>query len=210
MKKAFTCRSRLINHCLAKMKIIISPHLALLLAMLMCVSAYAQNTGSVQWNRSGTRKRAQLTTSGVSVTIKGTTYGVNTDVSGKFSLNADKGATLVFSFVGYAKKEVVVGDETTNVSLSQATSNLNEVVVVGYGEQKKLSLTTAVSSVQSKDIITTKNENVENMLNGKVAGLQVMQNTAEPGDFNNNISIRGYGTNPLVVIDVTLRCLISA
>jgi len=199
MKKSFTCRSRLIDLCLAKMKIMISPHLALLLALLMSVSVYAQNAGKVQGTVLDEKGE---TLPGVSVKLKGTPTGTVTDLSGKFTINVSQGQTLVFSYVGYTTKEVVLKDlSAISVGLEPASSSLNEVVVVGYGSQKKLSLTTAVSSVVSKEIVTTKNENVENMLTGKVAGLQVMQNTSEPGDFNNNISIRGYGNNPLVVID---------
>jgi len=199
MKKSFTCRSRLIDLCLAKMKIIISPHLALLLALLMSVSVYAQNAGKVQGTVLDEKGE---TLPGVSVKLKGTPTGTVTDLNGKFTINASQGQTLVFSYVGYTTKEVVLKDlSAISVGLEPASSSLSEVVVVGYGSQKKLSLTTAVSSVVSKEIVTTKNENVENMLTGKVAGLQVMQNTSEPGDFNNNISIRGYGNNPLIVVD---------
>lgn len=198
MKKSFTCRSRLIDLCLAKMKITISPHLALLLALLLSVSAYAQNAGKVQ----GTvLDEKGGTLPGVSVKLKGTATGTVTDLNGKFSINASQGQTLVFTYVGYSAKELVLKDlSAISVSLEPASSSLNEVVVVGYGTQKKVSLTSAVTSISSKDIVTTKNENVENMLTGKVAGLQVVQNTSEPGDFANNISIRGMG-NPLIVID---------
>lgn len=138
---------------------------------------------------------------GVSVIVKGTGSGTVTDGNGNFIVSADKGDTLLFSFISYTRKEVVVNDQKTiMVRLSSASSNLNEIVVVGYGTQKKESLTSAISSVAGKEIVTTKNENVENMLTGKVAGLQILQNTAEPGDFANNISIRGMG-NPLIVVD---------
>jgi len=165
---------------------------------MFSVAAFAQN-GKIH----GTvLDENGATLPGVSIKISGTNSGTISDVNGKFSINANKGTKLVFSFVGYVNKEVTVGDQTEiNVSMTLSSSNLNEVVVVGYGTQKKLSLTTAVTSINNAEIVTTKNENVENMLTGKVAGLQVMQNTAEPGDYNNNISIRGYGNNPLIVID---------
>lgn len=198
MKKSFTCRSRLTDLCLAKIKILISPPLALLLALCLSVSAYAQ-TGKVQ----GTvLDEKGGTLPGVSVKLKGTEQGTVTDMNGKFSLNASAGQTLVFTYVGYTVQQVTLKDlSPITIILAPNASALNEVVVVGYGSQKKLSLTTAVTSVTSKEIVTTKNENVENMLTGKVAGLQVMQNTSEPGDFNNNISIRGFGNNPLIVVD---------
>jgi len=198
MKKSFTCRSRLTDLCLAKIKILISPPLALLLALCLSVSAYAQSgkvQGTVLDEKGGTLP-------GVSVKLKGTEQGTVTDVNGKFSLNASAGQTLTFTYVGYAVQQVTLKDlSPITITLTPNASALNEVVVVGYGSQKKLSLTTAVTSVTSREIVTTKNENVENMLTGKVAGLQVMQNTSEPGDFNNNISIRGFGNNPLIVVD---------
>ena len=108
---------------------------------------------------------------------------------------------LTFSFVGYQDQQVTVADSTTiNVHLVSAASNLSDVVVVGYGTQKKATLTGAVSSVTAKEIVTTKNENLENSLTGKIPGLRVVQNSSEPGSFNNSIDIRNYG-NPLVVID---------
>ena len=199
MKKIFTCCGRLISLCPAKLKVIRSPHLFLLMCLLLLPAfIFAQGVNKIQ----GTvldEKGESLP--GVSVMLKGTTFGTTTDVYGKFSISATKGTILVFSFVSYTTKEVVVGDEQTiAVKMIPSSSNLDEVVVVGYGTQKKVSLTSAVTSVNAADIVTTKNENVENMLTGKVAGLQVVQNTAEPGDFANNISIRGMG-NPLIVVD---------
>src|SRR5438067_675493 len=104
MKKFFTCRSRLIDLCLAKMKIIISPHLALLLALLMSVSVYAQNAGKVQGTVLDEKGE---TLPGVSVKLKGTPTGTVTDLNGKFTINAGQGQTLIFSYVGYTTKEVV-------------------------------------------------------------------------------------------------------
>lgn len=183
----------------AKLKNILSPHLALLIGIIMLsLAAVAQR---VKLQGTVMDENGQPLP-GVSVLIKGTNFGTTTDMAGKFAINADPGATLVFSFVSYATQEKVVGTQRIfTIRMQPSSSNLNEVVVVGYGTQKKLSLTTAVSTVSSREIVTTKNENVENMLTGKVAGLQVMQNTAEPGDFNNNISIRSFGNNPLIVID---------
>jgi len=167
--------------------------------MLMSASSVFAQGGKVKGTVVDERGE---TLPGVSVTIKGTNYGTTTDVGGQFSINADKGATLVFSFLSYKTKEIIVGDEKTlKIALTPVSSNLDEVVVVGYGTQKKLSLTTAVSSIASKEIETTKNENVENMLTGKIAGLQIVQNTSEPGQFDNSISIRAYGGNPLIVVD---------
>lgn len=138
---------------------------------------------------------------GVNVLLKGTNGGTSTDDEGKFSLNAQIGQTIVFSYVGFKSQEVVIEDNNPlTVTLEISASTLDEVVMVGYGAKKKVSLTSAVSSVESDEIVTTKNENVQNMLTGKIAGLRVIQNSSEPGAFNNSIDIRGLG-NPLVVID---------
>ena len=123
------------------------------------------------------------------------------DGSGNFTLKVPEKSTLQISYIGYVTKEVVVTNQATiNISLAPSTSELSEVVVVGYGTQKKVSLTNSVSSVTSSEIVTTKNENVQNMLTGKVSGLRVVQNSAEPGSFDNSFDIRGLGS-PLVIID---------
>src|ERR1700742_2429710 len=142
MKKFFTCRSRLISFCPAKIKIVFSPHLIpLLLGMLISVSVFAQNPGKIQGTVHDERGE---TLPGVSVMLKGTGTGTTTDVNGEFSINANPGQTLTFTFVGYASKEVVIKDSNSlTIGLIPSSSSLNEVVVVGYGEQKKLSLTTA-------------------------------------------------------------------
>ncbi|HEX5553784.1 MAG TPA: TonB-dependent receptor [Chitinophagaceae bacterium] len=138
---------------------------------------------------------------GVTVKIKGTNRGTVTGAKGTFTLAAPGNATLEVSYIGYETQDIAMGNKVeVSVQLKSSSTGLNQVVVVGYGTQKKVSLTNAVSSIDNQQIVTTKNENVENMLTGKIAGMQVVQNTAEPGDFANNISIRGMG-NPLIVVD---------
>ncbi|MFI5158998.1 MAG: SusC/RagA family TonB-linked outer membrane protein [Sphingobacteriales bacterium] len=199
MKKFFTSYGRLVTLWSAKLKIIRSPQLVLLACLLIFSTSVFAQGGKIQGTVLDEKGDSMP---GVSIVIKGTNYGTVTDVAGNFSINADKGATLIFSFVSYNKKEVIVGGQKTlTVKLTPSSSNLDEVVVVGYGTQKKATLTTAVSSINNSDIVTTKNENVENMLTGKIAGLQVVQNTSEPGQFDNSIHIRSYGNNPLIVID---------
>jgi TonB-linked SusC/RagA family outer membrane protein len=172
--------------------------LVLLMGLLMSLYAYPQSAARVQ----GTVTDEKGTTlPGVSIAIKGTTTGTLTDAGGHYNISVSAGQTLVFSMVGYNTVEVAVNNQTTiNAKLMPATSALNEVVVVGYGQQKRLSLTSAVSSVSASDIVTTKNENLLNTLAGKVPGLRIVQNTAEPGAFANNYDIRGMGS-PLIVID---------
>lgn len=139
---------------------------------------------------------------GVSITIKGTSQGTTTDKDGRYSIQVPNGdAVLVFSFIGFLAQEITVDARTViDVALTTDIQQLSEVVVVGYGTQKKETLTGAVSAVTNEEIVTTRNENVQNMLTGKVPGLRVRQNSSEPGQFNSSIDIRGFG-NPLVVVD---------
>ena len=136
-----------------------------------------------------------------SVQVKETNTGTASDDSGRFSITANVGQTLVVSAIGYLTQETKIGKSSSiTITLLAGTSKLDEVVVVGYGTQKKGSLTSAVSSISAQDIVTTKNESILNTLTGKVPGLRVVQNTSEPGSFNNSYDIRGMG-NPLIVID---------
>lgn len=127
--------------------------------------------------------------------------GAVTDVNGAFSLDAPEGATLEVTYIGYVKSKFkVTGKPSYRIVMKEDIGKLNEVVVVGYGTQKKVNLTGAVSSVTSEQLETTKNQNVQNMLTGKVPGVRVIQKTSEPGEFNNEFDIRGFGS-PLIVVD---------
>lgn len=139
---------------------------------------------------------------GVSVSIKGTTQGTTTDADGKYALQVPgEDAVLVYSFIGFLPQEIVVSTKSViDVALVPDIQQLGEVVVVAYGTQKKVTLTGAVSQVSNQEIVSTKNENVQNMLTGKIPGLRVRQNSSEPGQFNSSIDIRGFGA-PLVVVD---------
>lgn len=138
---------------------------------------------------------------GANVMVKGSTNGTVTDIDGNYSLDVTTGSTLSISYIGYLTKELPLGNQSViNVILTEDTQALDEVVVVGYGTQKKVTLTGAVSAIKSDDIITTKNENAQNMLTGKVPGVRVVQKSSEPGSFNNTFDIRGMG-NPLIIID---------
>ncbi|WP_418991092.1 SusC/RagA family TonB-linked outer membrane protein [Alistipes sp.] len=139
---------------------------------------------------------------GATVVDTATRNGTATDASGRFALEAAPGAVLKVTFIGYADEEVRVVQSKIRyeVVLSDEGLAIEELVVVGYGSQKKATLTGAVSAISNDEIITTKNENLQNMLTGKVAGLRVRQNSSEPGTFNTSMDIRGFGA-PLIVID---------
>lgn len=138
---------------------------------------------------------------GASVMVKGSRTGVATDMDGKYEIQAASDAVLEFSFLGFATKyESVGGRNVVNVVMTADNTWLESVVVVGYGTQKRGSLTGAVSGVDGDNMIKTRNENPQNMLTGRVPGVRVWQKSAEPGTYNNSMDIRGLG-EPLIVID---------
>ncbi|MDR1153184.1 MAG: TonB-dependent receptor [Bacteroidales bacterium] len=139
---------------------------------------------------------------GVNVVIKGSASGVVSNTDGRFSIQAPgEDAVLMFSFVGYATQEITVGSQRSlKVTLAEDTRQIDEVVVMGYGTQKKATLTGSVVTINNEQLIATKNANMQNMLTGKLPGLRVIQKTSEPGQFTNQFDIRGFGT-PLFVVD---------
>lgn len=138
---------------------------------------------------------------GASVKVKGQNITTVTDIDGKYSLTVARGSVLVCTYVGFVTTEQTAnGNRSVDFVLDEQNRSLNELVVIGYGSQKKQSLTGAISAISSDDIVTTKNENVQNMLTGKIPGVRVVQNTAEPGEFNKSFDIRGMGS-PLIIID---------
>lgn len=142
---------------------------------------------------------------GASVSIKGTSNGTSTDFDGKYTINVSSGATLVFSYVGYDSKEVAVGNQSMiNVTLD-ADNKLDEIVVIGYGTQRKSDLTGAVSTVSAKDVADLPVSRVDQALQGRAAGVQITQTSGAPG-AGTSIRVRGgnsiNGSNqPLWVID---------
>lgn len=138
---------------------------------------------------------------GATIRIEGgaATRGTTSDADGKFSLQASPNEKLRISFIGYSD-QVVKANGNVRVTLQEDTKLMDEVVVVGYGTQKKATLTGAVSAIDNKEMTVTKNENVVNMLSGKVPGLRITQLSAQPGAADNKIDIRGMGT-PLIVVD---------
>jgi len=140
---------------------------------------------------------------GAIVKIKGSSGGASTDANGQFTISAPPNSLLTISYIGFAQKDVQVSNanfNNLNVILTEERLDLDEVVVVGYGTQKKATLTGAVSSISSEELNTTKTSNVQNMMTGKLPGVRVVQKTSEPGDFSNEFDIRGFGS-PLVVVD---------
>ena len=170
---------------------------AILMMMLVSPSLLAQNTeitGKIIDNN-----REPL--AGATVVVKGTTVVATAGADGEYKILAPQGSVLVFSFVGYVSREESLNGRTRiEVSMTPDATILDDVVVVAYGSQRKVTLTGAVSGVKGTEMRQTKNENPQNMLTGRIAGVRVWQKSAEPGTFNNNFDIRGLGA-PLVIID---------
>ncbi|WP_133273887.1 SusC/RagA family TonB-linked outer membrane protein [Hymenobacter radiodurans] len=180
--------------------------LLIFLALVASLSAHAQ-TRQVAGTVLSAVDKAPLP--GVSVVVKGTTTGTSTDPEGRFSLSVptESSPVLVFSFIGFESTEVSVGGNSTvgSVQLKEKTTELNDVVVVGYGTQRKQDVTGAVASISAEQVAETPITRPEQILQGRVSGVQVTQTNSEPGG---SVSIRIRGTNsinsgnePLFVID---------
>ena len=173
----------------------------LMMLVLCCGTVFAQGitiTGTI------TDAKTSESLPGASVVLKGTTQGTISDMDGKYSISATPGATLVISYIGYDTKEVKVGNQNViNVTLSEDSQSIDEVVIVG-ASMKKSDLTGAISHVDAKVLeerpVTTVNE----ALQGRVAGVLITKGT-RPGD-DSSIKIRGVntinsGSDPIYVVD---------
>lgn len=144
---------------------------------------------------------------GVNVIVKGTSRGTITDIDGKYSLSAATDDVLVFSFIGYHTQEIPVGNRTTiSVVLVEDVTSLEEVVVVGYGQQTKQSLVGAIQQVDNEDLKKTMgNSNLAQALTGRLPGVTTIISTGEPGNDDPKIFIRGQSTwnnsQPLILVD---------
>ncbi len=142
---------------------------------------------------------------GASVVEKGTTNGTTTDLEGSYQISVPSNATFVISFVGYNSiTEAVAGRSSITVQMQPQTQDLNEVVVVGYGTQKKSVVTGAISSVKAKDIEGLPVNRIEQTLQGRTSGVIVTQNTGSPGS-GASVRVRGItsfnNNDPLWVVD---------
>jgi TonB-linked SusC/RagA family outer membrane protein len=153
---------------------------------------------------------------GVTVLLKGTNTTAVTDINGNYKITVpDNKGTLVFSFIGFESSEVVLGENNViNVQLNGSNQNLNEVVVVGYGTQRKTSLTSSVSTVKGAELVKAPVPNITSSLAGRVAGISARPNGGVPGQDDPDIHVRGIGTignnsGALIVIDGIVRPNIS-
>lgn len=149
-----------------------------------------------------------LPIAGANVVVKGTTTGTMTDMDGKFNLDVPANAVLQISYIGYITHEVPVGQKSVfNIAMKEDSQALDEVVVVGYGTQKKVNLTGAVSAVTGEEIAKRPVANAAVLLQGQIPGLRVNQGTGQPGAENASFRVRGQGTfssagsDPLILIN---------
>ena len=141
---------------------------------------------------------------GVSIVEKGAMNATTTDLDGKYTISVDQGATVVYSHIGYLTQEIVASSSVINVTLEEEIVALDETVVIGYGIQKKSSVTGAISQVKSEDMVNRTITRPEQALQGKTAGVQIVQGSAAPGSAP-QVRIRGISSNgsnePLYVVD---------
>lgn len=138
---------------------------------------------------------------GANIIEVGTTNGTVTDIDGNFTLQVENDATIQVSYIGYLEQIISVSDQSNfNLILIEDTQALEEVVVVGYGVQRRASVTGSVASIQASDITSAKTASVTNALAGKLPGLRAVQRSGAPGDDAASIDIRGYG-NALIIVD---------
>lgn len=177
--------------------------------LLLCFNqSYGQST-PIKVNGTVTDNKNGSPLIGVSVEVKGTNHGTVTDAQGHYELVTSPDSTLVFSYIGYQAKEVLVnGRETINVTLSASNTGLNAVVVIGYGTQKKANVLGAISSINSKEIENIPTSNLSNVLAGRLSGTYVESNTGTPG-IGSSIRIRAQTSwnaqPPVYVIDGVVR-----
>ncbi|MBR5905877.1 MAG: TonB-dependent receptor [Bacteroidales bacterium] len=140
---------------------------------------------------------------GVAVIQQGTVNGTATDIDGNFQITVPEGSILEFSSIGFVTANIKAAPKM-KVALVEDSELLNETVVVGYGVQKRESLTGAITQIRSEDIAATKTVDAVNALQGKIPGLLINQNNGKPGAFASDINLRGYGA-PMVVVDGVVR-----
>jgi TonB-linked SusC/RagA family outer membrane protein len=177
-----------------------------LLSFIVLLFSFQLHAQNVTVKGKVTSKTSNEVLPGATVAVKGGLQATQTDASGNYVLTVPAGATLVFSNIGMEDQEIplVSGTSVYNVQLGIKSGSLNEVVVVGYGTQRRATLTGAISSVKARDLENVPNGRVEQALQGRVSGVTILQNSGQPGS-SSTIRVRGITTfnnnNPLWVVD---------
>lgn len=186
---------------------------SVLLFALLSLSSYAQNAGGGKTIKGTVIDNTGVGLPGVNVNENGTKNGVVTDFDGAFTISVKEGSVLTFSFIGMKSQEITVGNNTVlKITMQEDSSTLNEVVVVGYGTQKKSHLTGAVETVKMDEIVDLPAGDLGTALKGRVLGISISGGEARPGN-KSNLTIRrpyslakdGGNLNPLYVIDGVLQ-----
>lgn len=179
--------------------------ISLLAGTFFPLTAYAQQTRVVTGTVVDSKGEPVI---GASVVVKGTTIGANTDIDGKFRIMVPVDATtLVVSFIGMKAQDVdIAGKAVASVTMEDETIGLEEVVVVGYGTQKKVTVTGAVSAIAQKQLVQTPVANISNALAGRATGVLTVQRSGAPGEDQADLRIRGVGSYtgdqaPLIMVD---------
>lgn len=178
--------------------------LALILASCFSFTAFAQTLQTITGIVTDSTNTETLP--GVSVMIEGSTQGNQTNAEGRFTIQAAKGSVLVFKFIGYEQKRVLIANQSTlSVALSPSLQDLEEVVVIGYGTQRKRDITSAISVIDAEKLEDIPAANITRLIQGQAPGVTVKQTTGTPGqEFEvtiRGLSSLGAGSAPLYVID---------
>ena len=181
-------------------KLINQVKLTTFMLMLCSVSLFAQNKTPISGVIVDVEGEPIM---GVNVVEKGSSNGTISDIDGKFSLSATENAIVRISYLGHIPQEITANKDQQDIKITllEDAHQLEELVVVGYGVQKKETLTGAISVIKTDEILTTSSSSLAQKLQGKVPGLNIRQSTGQPGTFENDIRIRGFEEAPLFVID---------
>ncbi|MDG5800919.1 TonB-dependent receptor [Marinilabiliaceae bacterium ANBcel2] len=175
-----------------------------LLILLMLLTTFWGHAQQMTVNGTVTSAADGEVIPGVSVMVKGTSTGTITDIDGNYSIGVDEGDILEFSFIGMERQEVEVTSSVIDVTLYESYTDLDEVVVVGYGVQRRSVITAAISGVSSDDLENSTPSRIEDVLKGRVSGVQITQSSGQPGAAS-QVRIRGAGTvnnsDPLYIVD---------
>jgi TonB-linked SusC/RagA family outer membrane protein len=182
--------------------------LLLIILLLYGMSAIAQNPKTRQITGKVVEAETSLPIPGVSIVIKGTNIGTTTDTEGKYSIKVpdESGQELVFSFIGYVTQSIIVGSQSEiNISLQSDITQLNEVVIIGYGQIKKRDVTGAIVSMKTEDLTKIPTTNVMESLQGRIAGVDITRNSGQAG-AGISVTVRGNrsitaSNNPLYIVD---------
>ena len=178
--------------------------ITIIMALSLAVSMYAQELNVKGIVSSATDGEVLI---GVTVKVKGKQIGTVTDIDGEYKIKANKGDVLEFSYVGFQSKSLKVSGEELNVAMSEDEDSLDELVVVGYGQVKKITLTGAASAIKGEDIRRVPTSSLQNTLQGKLPGFFSQQSSGQPGKDASDFFIRGVsslnsdGNKPLIIVD---------